>query len=93
MEDTINCENSSERILESVFRPRRTGFLAEYRNTLRWYWYCRIKRKFKIFWAILLGVFSFVVLLTEVTVFFEPRISLLKLLLVDWILEIDDLNA
>ena len=37
MEDIINCENNPEKIYYSVLRPLREGFLADFRNKIRWY--------------------------------------------------------
>lgn len=70
MEDIINNQDNEEKVIKSNLRLPRTGSFSKFLNTLEWYWYIKIKKFLKYFYALMLTIFSVLVIIDETSIFF-----------------------
>lgn len=69
-------EYNPDKKIVSELKQLRKGWFGELLDTLTWYWLVQIKRKFKIIWAIILGSCSFILVISEITIFLDIKFSL-----------------
>ncbi|KAL4493159.1 hypothetical protein ABPG72_003244 [Tetrahymena utriculariae] len=78
LQDIIkNQDNESKKVIESSLRKPRTGFQADLRNKIEWYWYMSTKKQIKAIWSIFLTAMSIIVLLSEISLFWDKDLSIL----------------
>jgi hypothetical protein len=63
--------------------------MADTLNKLEWYWYVKLKRKFKLLWALIVSILSILMVISEALIFFKSvNLSLFGILL-NWMLSFE----
>jgi len=75
LQDILYNYNNSEKRISSVFWGRKSGKFLKLRESAEWYWFTRVYPVLSRVLAILSGVFSFLIVLGEVTLFIDIPVS------------------
>ncbi len=68
---------------------RTDTFFANYLNKLEWIWYVKLKRKFKLIWAVFVTILSVLMVISEALIFFKTfNLSIFGIIL-NWLLSFD----